>query len=327
MKQKKILMIGQGAFATAISNLLTINGHCVIMLCQEEVIAHEINQKKTNHLYYPECLELKNIIGITTKELKNYSYDLIFQSIPIPFLEKVLLECKPYIDQEIAWVSLSKGINNQGLSGSSIIKKIINPISISVLSGPSFATLINKKDYTGVMIASTEQNNQICISKIMSTSFLKVYYTNDIYGLELVGAAKNILAIFIGLLESLSYYDNARAFFFTKSIEQLNTAIVRFGGKQATMFDLGGIGDIFLTCSGNASKNKTFGKTLGLHTFIKKDFFLTKNYMCEGIETTKAFKNLLNAHGLSLSIFESLYAILYQEAPIQKTITDLFQSF
>jgi glycerol-3-phosphate dehydrogenase (NAD(P)+) len=327
MKQKKILMIGQGAFATSISNVLGMNGHLVIMLCQENIIANEINEKKTNHRYYQEPNKLNNIVGITIQELKNHSYDLIFQAIPIPFLEKILLECKPYINQKVPWVSLSKGINNHGLTGSALIGEIIKPDYVYVLSGPSFAEYINKHDYTGMILAGVNHNWQQYISETVSNEFLKVYASEDIHGLELVAAAKNILAIFIGLLETLSYHDNARALFFTKSIEQLNTVIIKLGGKQETIFGLGGIGDLFLTCSGNASKNKSFGKTLGSHTFIKQDFFLDKDYMCEGIETTKTFKNLLNKYRLTLSIFESLYAIIYQEAPIQKTIHQLFQSF
>jgi glycerol-3-phosphate dehydrogenase (NAD(P)+) len=326
MKQNKVLMIGQGAFATAISNLITMNGHLVVMLCQEEKVACEINEKKTNHRYYSESTKLNNIAGITIKELANHSYNLIFQAIPIPFLEKVLLECKPYIDQKIPWVSLSKGITFNGLTGSKLINQIINPDAVYAFSGPSFAQYINKDDYTGIILAGSKDTWQSSISETVSNKFFKVYLSNDAHGLELVGAAKNILAIFIGLLETLSYLDNARALFFTKSIEQLNHAIVALGGKQETVMGLGGIGDLFLTCSGGASKNKSFGKTLGVYRQIEKDFFLNKEYMCEGIETTKTFKHLLNKNNLELSIFESLYAILYQEAPIIKTVDYLFQS-
>lgn len=325
--QKKILMIGQGAFATAISNMLTNNGHTVIMLCQENAIVSEINKKKTNITYYKETNKLNNIIGITIKELKDHSYDLIFQSIPIPFLEKILLECKKYINQQIPWISLSKGIDHQGLTGSRLINKIINPDYVYALSGPSFATYINKCDYTGVILAGANNDWKEYISKTMSNGFFKVYSSDDIYGLELVAAAKNILAIFIGLLEALSYRNNAQALFFIKSIEQLSLAISAVGGKKETIFGLGGIGDLFLTCYGDASKNKLFGKSLGSYSMLKKDFFIHQEYVCEGIETTRTCKNLLNQNGLTLSIFESLYSILYLQAPIKETIDKLFQSF
>ncbi len=327
MKQQKVLMIGQGAFATAISNMLTNNGHRVIMLCQENAIACEINEKQTNLTYYKETNKLTNIIGITIKELKNHSYDLIFQAIPILFLEKVLLECKTHINQKVPWISLSKGIDHQGLTGSLLINKIISPDYIYVLSGPSFATYINKSDYTGVMLAGTNDHWKEYISRTISNNFFKVYPSNDMYGLELIAAAKNILAIFVGLLETLSYHDNARALFFSQSIEQLHVAITALGGKKETIFGLGGIGDLFLTCSGNASKNKSFGKTLGSYSTLKKDFFVDQEYICEGIQTTKTFKNILNKNNLNLSIFESLYSILYLQAPIKETINMLFQSF
>jgi len=325
--KKKILMIGQGAWATAISNLLSNNGHQVVMLCQDQNVKDEINQKKTNQAYAPELQLLVGITAITLSDLnKQASYDFIFQAIPMPFLNQIIFELRSYCNNKIPWISLSKGIDNDGNTGSVIIKKVINPSHIGVLAGPSFADYLNQEDITAVMLAATNQLFANEVALLLKNSFFKLYHTDDLYGLECCSAAKNSIAIFAGLLDSLGYHDNSKALFFVKSIEQLKQGITALGGLTTTVNGIGGIGDLFLTFSGSVSKNRKFGTQLGSYTiFSQKN--ISEKYICEGINTTKTFKELLDKNNVSLSIISTLYEILYNNAPIAETVKKLFQSW
>lgn len=317
---KQIIMIGEGAWATAISQLLTENGHSVTMICQNESTIEEINHNQTNKRYAPhlaqiawKALSLHNID-------KNIPYDYVFQAIPVTFLRTTLTQYAAYANiKNTHWCSLSKGIDSSGKTASQIIAEVINPTEISVLSGPSFARCVIDHDPTQVMLGNTASPSNKGLIHTLNNACFQVKSSSDTIGIELLGALKNIYALGFGMLEGLEYQDNAKALFLTHSITEMGIIITSFGCSKETTYGLAGIGDLLLTCNGNKSKNKTFGKNLAL----ERKYSLIMNsdeYICEGITTLKHMFHRLQEQNLKTPIIHHLYKIVYEHKNIKNEI-------
>ena len=306
----KIGILGAGAYAMAISSILDNNNHKITMWTEFQEEAEIIKNTRKNDKKMPG-FSLPEKVDITTSlEEVVIDKDLLVLAIPTQFLNNVCKKMKPYIDNNTILIT-SKGIDQKtGFLVDEIVRSNLDTENIAVLSGPTFAIDIPKKDQIGLSIASSNKKTEKLITELFENDYVNLDFTDDIIGTELCGAVKNIYAIVMGLLEGLECNESTKAFFMTEIIKETKSLLSLFKGEEKTILTYASIGDIFLTCTSKSSRNYSFGILLGSN----KDKNTIKKYLdettVEGVFTLKSIKKILNDKNEKSRIIDALYEII-----------------
>ena len=188
---------------------------------------------------------------------------------------------------------------------------------IAILSGPSFAKLVIQNKPTAVTVASSNLVLSKKVRDLLKNKQFRVYINNDIIGVQINGAIKNILAIAAGITEGLGYGENARAAIICRGINEIEKVSIAFGGKKQTSLSLAGIGDIFLTCSSVSSRNYKFGYLIGKGE-NKNDILKSNSNVTEGVENSKSLYLMKKKYNLDTPILDSIYKILVRGYSVNK---------
>ena len=317
----KILVLGAGAWGTAIANLLAMNHNKRIFLWAfEKKVSDEINKKKTNSQFLPKMQLNKNIVAIS--EFSQIVPNYIFIVVPSQF---VFVVVKKYIDsitkeskKKISVIICSKGFDlKKKLLLTDVLKPFFSLKRIAILSGPSFAKLVIQNKPTAVTVASSNLVLSKKVRELLKNKQFRVYINNDIIGVQIYGAIKNILAIAAGITEGLGYGENARAAIICRGINEIEKVSIAFGGKKQTTLSLSGVGDIFLTCSSVSSRNYKFGVLIGKGK-NKNDILKSSNTVTEGVENSKSLYLIKKKYNLDTPILDSIYKILVRGYSVNK---------
>lgn len=285
----KIGVLGDGAFGTAFANMLSKNGHSVLIWCQNSEVAAEINLQKTNSRFIPGFKIDKNVCAVNSLKELFSECEWVFEAIPVKYLESVLDQSVPFVKDYHRFVVLSKGIDTKSkLLPSQIIKEKLKNNNISVLSGPSFAQCLFNGDQTCVNIASLNYKDNFELQKLVENHFFKCEILDDVIGIQLCGALKNVVAIEVGKSLGKKEGENSQALIIVEGLKWMSQEVEKFGGKSSTVYSYCGVGDLILTCTGLKSKNLRFGKLLGEGKSIQEAVELL-NGEPEGFNTKQLF--------------------------------------
>lgn len=313
--KNNILLIGTGAWGSALASLLASNDKNNVRMWginEEEV--ENINQGK-NPRYFKN-LSLSNKINATLNldECINDN-NYIFLSIPSNALKSITKMIVKKVNNSPIFVNVVKGLDNETNQVWSIsLKKIIEKCNskLVTLSGPSFAIDVVRKKPTAIDAVSENINDAINIAEIFNhSSYFKVFPLIDEIGVQLCGALKNLLAIGTGISKENHSSINTISFILTQGIFEIRKLVSLSGGKEDTILGLSGIGDIFLTCTSNKSRNFSFGRSL-----FKNGFKITKNSEFKTIEGYSVFpivEAIVKKHNLKLPVLESICEVLSQK--------------
>lgn len=267
MREHKIGIIGAGSWGTTLANLLADKGAEVTLWVYEEALLQDLKEKRRNTLYLPE-IEL-NVSLQYTRSLKE-AVDgklIILWVTPSQVFRKLFSEALPFLPAETIQVSASKGIENESLKRLSEIaaeqNQAFNDRKFAVLSGPSFAAEVCRKLPTAVVVASRDQESAASIQNIMATPQFRIYTSQDVVGVELGGALKNVIAVATGIADGLGYGSNTRAALITRGLAEMMRLGVILGAQPITFSGLSGLGDLVLTCTSSMSRNYSVGFQLG----------------------------------------------------------------
>lgn len=316
-----ITVLGEGAWGTAIAQVLAQNGHKVIMWCYHKNCAQEIANKQTNSQFISNIQVHTNVTPITNLQDAVANSDVVFEAIPVKYLRSVLELTKQYIPANQIWVTLSKGIETKTLLlPTQMIDDVFNmKVQHVVVSGPSFAHDLLYKQPTGVTVASVDEKAQKMVGKLLQNNYFKMCYSDDILGAQVTGAIKNVIALGVGILDGAGYTDNTKALLVTQSLQEFKTITVYFGGKPETVYELCGIGDLMLTALGARSRNLLIGKRLSagktLETIIQEH-----GYIPEGITTVQSVHELAQNNNLAVPICSAIYSIIFEKFSVQMLI-------
>lgn len=309
---KSIGVIGEGAWGTAIASLLAENGHQVHLWCYDKTVAQEINQEHKNSRYMPDFVLSPRIIAYV--DLKDVAFnEWIFISTPIKFFRDIVTQCKPYYRRNQRWVVLSKGIENDTLMlPSQVLAHVLSPqINGAVLGGPSFAHGVMAHCTTGVNVAASDRMVAEDLVHLVRNTWFRPFINDDVLGIELGGALKNVVAILLGISTGMQNDDNTHALLFTRAWQEMSALAEALGAQHKTLQDLAGIGDLFLTVSGHYSRNFFVGKRLGtgqkLESILQETVFIP-----EGLNTVKTVKQLIQKYHLTLPLFSTLYEVVFE---------------
>ncbi len=307
-----ISVIGAGSWGTTLAYLLSDKGYDVMLWVHEKDLAEEMNKTRINSIYLPDVklpyeLRTSNNIGNVINKAR-----YIVNAVPAQYTRAVFKEAVPHIIDEAIIVSVSKGIERGTLLTVSSILKELSHHTVAVLSGPSFAKEVIKKLPTAVTIATEDVNTGFVLQEIFNMNSFRVYTHDDILGVELGGALKNVMAIAAGISDSLGFGNNSRASLITRGIAEMTRLGVAMGAKERTFSGLSGIGDLVLTCTSPLSRNYTVGIKLGQGTKLKDILYEMKS-VAEGVATAESAYELSKKYAIEMPIIEQIYKVLYED--------------
>lgn len=320
----KIAVIGAGSWGTTLAILLAEKGYDIRLWARREELANEIKLKGENVQYLPGAKIPPNLIADSSLERVMDGTTILVSGIPSQFVRGVMGEVKKHFDNQII-VSLTKGIEHQtGRRMSEIIEDVLGKgTKVAALSGPNHAEEVCKKMPTATVIASKNRKVANTVAECFATPNFKVYQLNDITGVELCGALKNITAIATGVCDGFGFGDNARASIITLGLMEMNNYGRHFGAKRGTVYGLAGVGDLIATCTSRHSRNRFYGEQLakGKTTEeIKKEM---RGMVAEGVPTTKAVYEYSVKHKIQMPLTHQAYEVLFNNKNIKKAIVDL----
>lgn len=319
-----ISVIGAGSWGTTLACLLSQKGYDVTLWVHEKELAEIIDRTRVNSLYLPE-ITIPDMLKITNEigdAVKNARY--LLNAVPAQYTRSVFKEAAPYITDKKLIISASKGIERGTLLTVSLILKEITNQSIAVLSGPSFAKEVIKKLPTAVTIAAEDKNDGIILQEIFNINNFRVYTHDDILGVELGGALKNVFAIAAGIADSLGLGNNARASLITRGLIEMTRLGIAMGAKERTFSGLSGIGDLVLTCTSPLSRNYTVGLKLGQGIKLAEILNQTRS-VAEGVTTAESAYELSKKYNIEMPIVEQIYKVLYQYKEPSIAVKDLME--
>lgn len=310
----KIAIVGSGAFGIALSHVFIKNTSDIAMWTvpneYEELIKYRTNDKVLSGIKVDDRIKISTNLKEVVKDAK-----IIVIVIPVKYIGNTIKEVANYITDNQHICIASKGIIDEECEFAyRTIQKYIHNDKIGVISGGTFAIDMAKEYPMGLTVASNNEDTTRVIKAALTTNFITCEVSDDVIGVEICGAIKNILAIAMGILEGLSVVESTRYAFMTKCINDISKMICSLGGKKDTVFTYAGIGDILLTCSSSKSRNFTLGKMIGELSSKEEINNYIGNTTIEGLYTLKSMKNLLNQHNISMDLINYLEDIIYNDA-------------
>jgi glycerol-3-phosphate dehydrogenase (NAD(P)+) len=322
----KIGIIGAGSWGTALATLLAFNGHAITLWVYEAELYEDMVRGRENHIYLPGISLPEAVTPTQSFSEASSEKDLLVSAVPSHLVRSVIGQCIPYVNVETTMVSVSKGIENDTLKCmSEIFNDILTKPLLShtaYLSGPSFALEVARKLPTAVVVASENQGIAESVQTAASCPFFRVYTSNDVKGVELGGALKNVIAIAVGCSDGLGFGHNAQAALITRGLAEITRLGVELGALPLTFSGLSGIGDLVLTCTGALSRNRAVGIKLGEGRSLE-EITQSSKMVAEGVRTTKSAYELARRHGVEMPIVEQVYHILYEKKDPRKAVTEL----
>ena len=319
----KIAIIGEGSWGTTLAILLGEKGFNVKLWARREELANEIESKRENMQYLPRIKIPSNVIADNSFKDVLEDSEIMIAAVPSEFLRKTMNEIKPYFNNQIV-VSVTKGIEHSTCKRmSQVIEDELGNAKIAVLSGPNHAEEVSSKMPTASVVASKDKRTGKIISETLATPYFKLYQLNDIAGVEICGALKNISAIATGVVDGFGFGDNARASIITLGLMEMNNFGRHFGAKRGTVYGLAGVGDLIATCISRHSRNRFVGEQLAKSKSIEEIKTEMHGMIAEGIPTTKAVYEYSSKHNIEMPLTHQAYEVLFENKNIKQAIKDL----
>lgn len=321
----RIVVVGGGSWGTTLANLLAKNGHEVALWVREQELMAEMRANRENRWYLPgitldDNLNIYNDINQAVGESDTFVF-----AVPSQFFRSVLSTLRHAIPKRAKIICANKGIEVGTLSTmSEIVTQELASIkpSFSMLSGPSFAKEVAQEIPTAVALACVDK--KVCkeLQELFANEYFRVYSSNDVRGVELGGAVKNIIAIAAGVADGMQFGTNSRAALITRGLAEMSRLGKAMGGNPQTFMGLAGLGDLVLTCTGDLSRNRQVGLRLGKGQKLI-DIMHDMKMVAEGVKTTEAVYEIGKKLNVELPITEQVYKVLYEEQDVKDALREL----
>lgn len=315
-------VLGGGAWGTTIAQMLASNGHDVLLWLRDEERCAEINGKRTNEKFTGK-ISLSPRIHATTDMEECARSPVIFCAIPLKGLREVAWKLGEFASGDKIVISCAKGIE-QGARRrpTEIIKEETCVKKVGVLSGPNLALEILKGQPSAAVLAS--RFHEVCERArelIMGPRF-RVYASDDVIGVEIAGALKNVVALGAGISDGLGFGDNAKAALLTRGLAEIQRYGTRLGANPLTFGGLAGVGDLVATCASRLSRNHEVGERIGRGEALDA-ILASMTQTAEGVNTTRAIVPHAREMGIDMPLAEGLYRILFEGAAPLDVLAEL----
>jgi len=320
------VVLGAGSWGTALAIILAKNNQQVSLWAREKKLADAINSTHINNRYLPGVPLPESIC--VSNDLESLFKDKceVLVVVPSSGFRSMLVALKNIIPagSRILWAT--KGLE-QGSNKllHEVVQEIFPEIQpVAVISGPTFALEVAKGLPTALTVASTSAEYATFIAKCLHNKSLRAYTSNDVIGVELGGAVKNVLAIATGIADGLGFGANTRAALVTRGLNEMIPLGERLGGQRETFMGLAGIGDLILTCTDDQSRNRRLGLALGQGNTLE-DSLAAIDQVVEGVHTTREIYELAQSHAVDMPIVEQVYRVLYENCSPKEAVGALLK--
>lgn len=318
---KTIAIIGSGSWGVALAIHLAKKGNRVNIWSFDQTEADIINNDKKCK-FLPEVNLPENIYCYTNFEETLKDSSVILHVTPSKFVRNIIKQYKDLVTNQPI-IMCAKGFERETLySLDEIIKEELPDKQFAVLSGPSHAEEVSRGIPTAMVIASENEELNNMLQELFMNEKMRVYTSNDIKGVELGGALKNIIAFCAGIAAELGLGDNSYAALITRGLTEISRLGVKMGAKQDTFYGLTGLGDLIVTCLSEHSRNRKAGKLIGAGKTIeetRKEVGMT----IESIDNIEVAYELSKIHNVEMPIVNAVYDVLYNGLEPQKAVTML----
>lgn len=308
----RLAFLGGGSFGTAMANLAARNGCDTTLWVRNKRTVKAMAKTQTNKKYLPgykldDRLKYSHDLAASVKDK-----DIIFIAVPGLAFRETLKNIAPFIGGQ-SIVSLTKGMEKDTFAMmSDIIKEVLPEVNFGVMSGPNLAIEIMKNMPSATVIASESEPLRHAVQAALHSAFFRVFASDDIRGVELGGALKNIYAIAMGMAAAYEVGENTKAMILTRALAEMSRFGVEEGANPLTFLGLSGVGDLYATCSSELSRNYRIGNMLGRGMSI--DAAVKKlGQTAEGVNTIQQVHEKATKAGIYMPITHALYAVIYED--------------
>ncbi len=316
-------VIGAGAWGTAFAVQLARKGHESLLWAYEPELPALAREKRENVLFLPG-VALAEGIGFTNdlREVVDFSDDIVVAA-PSFALRSTLEKAADRLPGKRLLI-LTKGLETDTrVTMSQVAAEVLGKsAALAVLSGPSFAAEVGRGLFTSVVVASTDRHLSLHFQEMSHDERFRVYTSQDVTGVELGGALKNVMAIGAGIIEGLHLGHNTLAAYITRALAEIKRLGAALGARETTFMGLSGMGDLILTCNGPLSRNRTFGAELAGGRKAG-EIIASQKVVVEGYYTIRAAYTLSQNLGIDMPITEELYRVVYEGKDIRASFDDI----
>ena len=320
----RIAVLGAGGWGTTLAIHLARRGHNACLWARDSALVADMRVRRANAVYltdvrFPDRLEITNDL-----ELALMAAEIVVSAVPTHGTRAILKQAAPHIRRGAIVVSATKGLEQGTLFRVSeiVAQELGTDIHVAVVSGPSFAAEVARELPTAVSVASTEPAAIQRVQSEFRSPYLRLYGTDDVVGVEIGGAMKNVIAIASGVVEGLGLGNNARAGLITRGLAEISRLACAVGARRETLAGLAGLGDLVLTCNGALSRNRHVGIELARGRALP-DVLAGMKMVAEGVRTTEAALALAARVGVELPITAQVEELLAGRKDARAALDDL----
>ena len=318
-------VVGAGAWGTALANVLAANGHDVALWAREPDVVDSVTSTRENRRFLPGVCIGDRVRATGDIAAALDGTELITYVAPSHALRDVASSGARAVRRDAALVVASKGIERGSLAiMSDVVAEAVPGHSVVALSGPSFAAEVAAGQPTAVVAASTNADAAALVQRALSSDVFRVYTHDDVIGVELGGALKNVMAVATGIAEGLGLGFNSRAALITRGLAEMTRLGMSLGASQATFAGLAGLGDLVLTCTGALSRNRALGIELGQGRTLEQALE-GKDTIAEGVLNTISARALAEREGVDMPIVQAVHRTLFEAQPARLAISELMR--
>jgi len=319
-----VAVIGAGSWGTALAVLLADNGHSTFLWGRNAAQISQMAENRCNEIYLPEVEFPTNLQPEADLGKALASVNSILLVVPSKGFRAAVESIKPYFKPHMGIAIATKGLEPDSL-------KLLHEVAYEVLgseqklcivSGPTFAKEVAIGLPTALTVASNDKEFAFDYAKLLSNDHFRAYTSEDVIGVEIGGAVKNVIAIAAGIADGLGFGANTRTAVITRGLAEITRLGIALGGHQETFMGLAGLGDLVLTCTDDQSRNRRVGLSLAKGKSLPQ-ILEELGQVAEGVETAEKVYHLSKKLNIQMPIVEQVYDVIYQQKPAKQAVHDL----
>ncbi len=320
----RVAVMGAGGWGTTLADLRCARGEEVVLWAHEPEVADEINRRHRNDLFLPDSPLQPSLTATTDCLAAVGGADVVISAAPSHVVREVMSAASAGIAAGALVITASKGLEpTTHLRMTEVLGQVLAPgTAIAALSGPTFAREVYERQPTAAVVAAASDQAARRAQAALGAPHFRLYTNDDVIGVELAGALKNVVAIAAGILEGLGMGHNPRAALVTRGLAEITRLGVAMGARPATFAGLAGMGDLLLTATGPLSRNRSLGFELGRGKTLN-DVVGRRLSVAEGVGTARAAVELAAQVGVELPIAREVASVLFEGKPLREAIDQL----
>lgn len=320
---RRVSVIGAGSWGTAVAWLLAHKGHDVHLWCFEPEVAEGITIDGYNPLYLKD-VKLEGVTASNDFEEVLKDTEAVVVVTPSTVVRTVMENCKPYINDHLPVVMLSKGVEpDSGMLLTEVLVDVLgNPARIAGMSGPNHAEEVSKGIPAATVVASSNEETAFFFQELFGAHEFRVYTSSDVVGVELCAACKNVIAVANGVAAGYGYGDNTSAMIMTRGLAEMSRLVQAKGGDPLTCMGLAGMGDLIATCTSRHSRNRQLGDMIANGQTLD-DFYELTHMVAEGATASKTVTDLARSLGVDMPIARVVKGLVWEGMTVEDGVDAL----